>query len=145
MTVTTMKHRPVLVLQDEPAYCQECDRRNAKGGIVELAVHPFPEEDPDQRELGTRNLGKFVCTVCWKRPWAEEVAAHKGSSLEFKPLTDKDPFPFGIHKGKPIGQVPGFYLDWLRGQEWIEKWPAIADYVQRVRKHIDKEISEGAD
>jgi hypothetical protein len=58
------------------------------------------------------------------------------------PLIDKDPFPFGVHKGQPMEQVPAMYLDWLIDQPWISRWPAIEEYIERNRKVIDKELKD---
>lgn len=55
-------------------------------------------------------------------------------------LTDKDPMPFGCHKGIPMEHVPAHYLDWLMGQDWIDKWPLVVGYVTANRKVIDKEL-----
>lgn len=33
-----------------------------------------------------------------------------------KALTDLDPMPFGVHKGKPMQEVPASYLAWLNDQ-----------------------------
>jgi hypothetical protein len=52
-------------------------------------------------------------------------------------LTDKDPMPFGAHKGKPMEDVPASYLDWLMGQDWIDKWPQVVGYVENRRQTAD--------
>ena len=31
-------------------------------------------------------------------------------------LTDLDPMPFGVHRGKPMQEVPASYLAWLKDQ-----------------------------
>ena len=59
-------------------------------------------------------------------------------------LTDKDPMPFGCHKGIPMEHVPASYLDWLMGQDWIDKWPQVVGYVTANRKVIDKELEAQA-
>ena len=41
------------------------------------------------------------------------------------PLKDKDPMPFGAHKGKPMEKVPADYLDYISGQDWLSKWAVI--------------------
>lgn len=38
--------------------------------------------------------------------------------------------------------LPGVYLDWLAGQDWIDKWPAVVEYIVRNRAVIDKELKE---
>lgn len=59
-----------------------------------------------------------------------------------KELEDSWIFPFGKHKGTPIGEVPADYLDWLDGQDWIDKHPNIKAYIKRNRKVIDIELKE---
>ena len=56
------------------------------------------------------------------------------------PLTDNDLMPFGKFKGDKMQDVPGVYLDWLAGQDWIDKWPAVVEYIERNRAVIDKEL-----
>jgi diadenosine tetraphosphatase ApaH/serine/threonine PP2A family protein phosphatase len=34
--------------------------------------------------------------------------------------------PFGKYKGVELTEVPRPYLRWLRGQEWLDGWPAQA-------------------
>lgn len=56
-------------------------------------------------------------------------------------LSDTSPMPFGKREGTPIGQVPAKYLDWLRGQPWLEKrYPYIAEYIERNAVVIDSEL-----
>lgn len=57
-------------------------------------------------------------------------------------LTDKDPMPFGKHKGKPLEKVPAGYLDWLDGQPWLDAHPGVRDYIAANRSVIDKELKE---
>lgn len=61
---------------------------------------------------------------------------------QVQPLTDQDPMPFGIHKGKPMEKVPASYLDWLHGQPWISSWPRVLAYIEANRKVIDEELGE---
>lgn len=35
-------------------------------------------------------------------------------------LTDNDTFPFGVHKGKKLANVPEEYLRWLYQQPWVK-------------------------
>ena len=59
-----------------------------------------------------------------------------------EPLTDEDTMPFGKHKGKKMVLVPADYLDWLRGQEWIGDWPALAGYLGVMKEAIDSELPD---
>jgi len=55
-------------------------------------------------------------------------------------LTDKDPFPFGKHRGVRMIDVPASYLDWAGGQDWIGKWPDVEKYIIDNRAVINKEL-----
>lgn len=59
-------------------------------------------------------------------------------------FSDNDKFPFGKYKeeGKTFAEVPASYLDWIRGQKWINEWPAVRDYIDRTRKAIDSELKK---
>ena len=58
------------------------------------------------------------------------------------PLKDKDPMPFGDHKGKPMGKVPAEYLDGIADKPWLSKWPAVKAYIDHNRAVIDKELED---
>ena len=55
-------------------------------------------------------------------------------------LTDTSLFPFGKYKGQPMQDVPASYLDWLMGQDWIDKWLDVVKYINDNRAVIDKEL-----
>lgn len=55
-------------------------------------------------------------------------------------LTDESPFPFGKWKGVKMMNVPSPYFDWLIGQDWSNRWPAVLDYVKRSRAAIDQDL-----
>jgi uncharacterized protein (DUF3820 family) len=58
-----------------------------------------------------------------------------------KQLTDSDPFPFGVHKGKPMEKVPGKYLDWVQDQPFLkDRFPEVLAYIEKNRASIDWEI-----
>lgn len=59
-------------------------------------------------------------------------------------LCDEDTFPFGRFQRSmtKMKDVPASYLDWLVDQPWMEKWPAVLDYIARNRKLIDVELQE---
>ena len=57
-----------------------------------------------------------------------------------KELNDKDLFPFGKYKGIPMEEVPADYLDYIDGQKWIDKYPAVKDYITRSRPALDLEL-----
>lgn len=61
-----------------------------------------------------------------------------------KPLGDKDQMPMGTFKGKPMKDVPAWYLDWLSEQDWIGKWPQVEAYIDHNRAVIDKELEDPA-
>ena len=72
----------------------------------------------------------------------DEQDNYKGASTKFKPLSDEDLFPFGMHKGARMVDVPASYLDWLRDQDWLMEWPAVEDYIVRNKDLIDYELEE---
>lgn len=59
-----------------------------------------------------------------------------------KQLTDDSIFPFGkyFESRTKMRDVPSAYLDWIAGQPWIGKWPAVVDYIARSRKAIDQDL-----
>ena len=59
-----------------------------------------------------------------------------------KELQDSDLFPFGKYKGTSMQKVPADYLDFIDGQDWIDKYPDVKDYIARNRKCIDIELKE---
>ena len=58
---------------------------------------------------------------------------------------DNYKIPFGKHQGTKLDQLPASYLDWLVGQDWIEKFPVVTQYVKDNREHIDRELEEEED
>jgi len=57
-----------------------------------------------------------------------------------KKLTDKDPMPFGKHKGLPMEKVPADYLMYLERQDWIGDWPAVKQYIDDNWDAIKMEV-----
>lgn len=58
-------------------------------------------------------------------------------------LTDESPCPVsGKHFGRPMGKLSASFLDWLRGQSWLErKYPAVAAYIKKNQRVIDAELA----
>jgi hypothetical protein len=52
----------------------------------------------------------------------------------------RERMPFGVHKGKPLGEVPAQYLAWLREQEWIADWPKVLAYIDANVVELDVEL-----
>lgn len=79
-----------------------------------------------------RKEAKQTCKTC----------APSKPKKKFKRLEDTDKFPFGQYRkqDKTFNEVPAEYLDWLHGQPWIGKYPAVLDYIERNRKAIDMEM-----
>jgi hypothetical protein len=50
--------------------------------------------------------------------------------------------PFGKYKGRAMKIVPATYLDWLRGQTWLEEWPLVQEYIERNADVIDQELED---
>lgn len=57
-------------------------------------------------------------------------------------MSDPSRMPFGRFKGRPIREVPAAYLDWLAYQDWITRWPAVLDYIDRNRDLIDFKLRQ---
>lgn len=49
-------------------------------------------------------------------------------------LTDTDPFPFGMHKGKPMQDVPVEYLHWV----WFN---ANGPHAEKVKEYIRENLN----
>jgi hypothetical protein len=102
--------------------------------------HPWILSDPFRIECercGTEQHLPFRKLREQARIKYQFISTHKHC---MKQLTDSDPFPFGVHKGKKMMDVPGLYLDWLHGQPWLDSWPPVKEYIERNRKHLDQEI-----
>lgn len=56
-----------------------------------------------------------------------------------KALTDKDPMPFGKHKGTPLANVPAKYLLWLWKEVFNSMIASPGDY---YRYPLSKYIQE---
>ena len=56
--------------------------------------------------------------------------------------TDQTPMPWGVHKGKPMAEVPASYLDWLRDQDFIKRWPKLWAYIKDNASRIDAELDK---
>lgn len=44
-------------------------------------------------------------------------------------LTDDSRMMWGTHKGERLSDIPNSYWRWLSKQDWLDKWPALADYI----------------
>jgi hypothetical protein len=69
------------------------------------------------------------------------VASSKGV-VAFRQLRDSDPMPFGVHRDRRMDEVPAAYLDSLRDANWLHRWPAVEEYIERNAKAIDQELDE---
>mgnify|MGYP001560632121 CR=1 FL=1 len=57
--------------------------------------------------------------------------------------------PFGKHKGKSLDDIDTGYLDWLIGEEWVEKkfpvlYHAICEYLKNpaVERELEDEMGD---
>ena len=87
--------------------------------------------------LHTTNLGDEFVETALLKPMAEVRSARS-----FRQLKDSDPMRFGPHEGKCMMDVPASYLDYLRDADWLSKWPAVEDYIERNASAIDKELDD---
>jgi hypothetical protein len=58
------------------------------------------------------------------------------------PWTDKTIMPWGQYKGESMENVPADYLDWLRQQDWLPKWPGLDAYIKANKDVIDQQLAE---
>lgn len=54
-------------------------------------------------------------------------------------LTDTDSMPFGAHKGKPMQDVPVYYLHWLWHHGAKEESTPVANYIRENMDALKKE------
>lgn len=119
------------------------DSRNGKSGVgrklmeqaeAEALCRELNEDHPHiQHEVVDSTTNETVFAQI-KEP---EVVHHAKGPDE---LTDSSPMPFGAHKGTIMAQVPSHYLDFIRGADWIDGWPAVRNYIDRTRKSIDQDL-----
>jgi uncharacterized protein (DUF3820 family) len=59
-------------------------------------------------------------------------------------LNDLDPMPFGVHKGKPMQDVPASYLHWIwsNGKKEDKVCP-VANYIRRNLTALMQEHKDG--
>lgn len=60
----------------------------------------------------------------------------RGNTNRRVPLTATDPMPFGQFKGKPLGELPMDYLDYLYRQPWLKDWRSLWSYVLSREQEI---------
>ena len=76
----------------------------------------------------------------------EQEGHREGEVQSWEPPKDSDPFPFGKYgpkqAGLTYGEVPARYYDWISGEEWLVKWPAVEAYIVANRAQIDSELDE---
>ena len=70
------------------------------------------------------------------------VVSSSAEEVDTTPFTDDDIMLFGSHKGKKMRDVPARYLDWLRDQAWLSKWPRIKAYIEKNESVIDQELND---
>lgn len=61
-----------------------------------------------------------------------------------KELTDLCPMPFGVHRTKPMQEVPASYLHWLwtQGKKFDRHCP-VACYIRKNLESLKKEHTDG--
>jgi uncharacterized protein (DUF3820 family) len=57
-------------------------------------------------------------------------------------MTDKDPMPWGVHKGKPIGEVPFDYLFRFYKKKWLSG--PVLKYVENALSVLESNELETA-
>lgn len=51
-------------------------------------------------------------------------------------------FPFGLHKGKPMNEVPLDYYHWCSTMSWMEKYPIVLAYIAEHKEEIINEVKD---
>jgi hypothetical protein len=109
-----------------------------------------------------RDFGQVVCKHCglgiaaWGLNESCPARSVSGATAQkpatpdplegIEPLTDDDRMPFGVFIGLPMKEVPGSYLDWAEGMDWLPfRHPRVAAYIRDNRKAIDLELKEKED
>jgi hypothetical protein len=61
-----------------------------------------------------------------------------------KELSDTDPMPWGMHRGKQMAEIPADYLFylWTHGKK-EDKWCPVADYIRRNKSALELEHKDG--
>lgn len=133
-----------------PAVEQNVASRKAANELVELGVSLAREYNLDNAhirlfwqhvmEISAQLINdQVLCDVCKKAIQNGTLAARNRSTDgnrwrnpqdRGKRFNDHDLMPFGKFKDQPLGNVPPDYLDWLATQPWIEKWPALLEYIE---------------
>ena len=49
---------------------------------------------------------------------------------------------WGKHKGERLGDIPDKYWRWLSVQDWIDNWPALADYIDGLDLSEESEYED---
>jgi len=52
--------------------------------------------------------------------------------------TDNTKMPFGIHRGKPLGDVPADYLLWIYDNMDLDR--RLKEYIDRMRDALEMEV-----
>lgn len=58
-------------------------------------------------------------------------------------LEDDSQMPFGMHKGKPMSEVPARYLHWFWTEGDADKDHPVMDYIRRNLSALKKEYEDG--
>ena len=58
-------------------------------------------------------------------------------------LTDLSPMPFGMHKGKPMQDVPASYLHYLWSNGVKSEKSPLHDYIQKNLQALKQEFPDG--
>ncbi len=49
--------------------------------------------------------------------------------------------PFGVHRGKPLRELPDEYVDWLVVQPWVQDWLREALVMElEIRRRVRTEL-----
>lgn len=58
-------------------------------------------------------------------------------------LKDTDPMPWGMHKGRPMQDVPAKYMHWLFTERGLDPNSPVLDYIKRNLHALKQEYPDG--
>ena len=109
-------------------------------------MQPQTRYNPAERyfsDIGKECIDRAVTDERYALAAREKETALRISGVpapEIAPLKDTDCLPFGRFRDRPVREVPAGYLDYLRSEAWVEKYPEVVAYLAVSAKAIDKEL-----
>ncbi len=90
----------------------------------------YPGAWDKQREASSDRIVRWTQGLLDTHPEVEAIQGPDRSAA----VTDVTPMPWGVHRGKPLAEVPGDYWLWFRSQAWAHKWPGLLEYARSIKE-----------